>query len=152
MSEKIWKKNKLLEARYCISHVELSFVWFRCLQAPTLRRMSEKQSFINQSPFFGNWSKKMKKLLSLCLERDIVACDSYLGKQGEQADRIFFIIKWVSQNHQVSITEVSRKKTPKSVFWKGTSQNNNRSNHSCLSISVVFPEENHGPWKQIFLL
>lgn len=34
----------------------------------------------------------MKKLLSLCLERDIIPYDSYLGKQGETADRIFFII------------------------------------------------------------
>ena len=35
---------------------------------------------------------KMKKLLSLCLERDIIPYDSYLGKQGEVADRIYFII------------------------------------------------------------
>ena len=68
-------------------------VLFRCLQAPALRKMAEKQSFIDQSPFFGNWSIKMKKLLSLCLEREIVHYDSFLGKQGEQAEKIYFIIK-----------------------------------------------------------
>lgn len=69
------------------------FVFLRCLQAPTLRKLSEKQNFINSSPFFGNWSPKMKKLLSLCLERDIIPYDSYLGKQGEVADKMFFIIR-----------------------------------------------------------
>lgn len=63
------------------------------MQASALRKMAEKQNFINKSPFFGNWAPKMKKLLSLCLERDIIPFDSYLGKQGEIADRIYFIIR-----------------------------------------------------------
>lgn len=69
-------------------------LYARCLQAPTLRKLAEKRNFINNSPFFGNWSPKMKKLLSLCLERDIIPYDSYLGKQGEQADRMYFIIRF----------------------------------------------------------
>jgi hypothetical protein len=68
-------------------------LYARCLQAPTQRKLNEKQNFINKSPFFGNWAPKMKKLLSLCLERDIIPYDSYLVKQGEHADKIFFIIK-----------------------------------------------------------
>jgi len=66
----------------------------RCLQAPALRKLAEKQAFIDQSPFFGNWSNKMKKLLCLCLEREIIRYDSFLGKQGELADKIYFIIKY----------------------------------------------------------
>lgn len=58
-----------------------------------IRKLNEKQEFINSSPFFGNWQPKMKKLLSLCLERDILPYDSYLGKQGEPADKIYFIIR-----------------------------------------------------------
>jgi hypothetical protein len=69
-------------------------LYARCLQAPTLRKLAEKQNFINKSPFFGNWAPKMKKLLSLCLERDIIPYDSYLGKQGEQAEKIYFIIRF----------------------------------------------------------
>jgi signal-transduction protein with cAMP-binding, CBS, and nucleotidyltransferase domain len=68
-------------------------LYSRCLHATTLRKLDEKQNFINSSPFFNNWSPKMKKLLSLCLERDIMKHDSYLGKQGEIANRIFFIIR-----------------------------------------------------------
>ena len=68
-------------------------LYSRCLQVPTLRRLQEKQGFINNSQFFGSWTIKMKKLLSLCLERDFVPYDSYLTKQGELADRIFFIKK-----------------------------------------------------------
>jgi hypothetical protein len=67
--------------------------FLRCLQAPTLRKLREKQSFINSSPFFGNWAPKMKKLLSLCLEREIIPYDSYLGKQGEAANKMFFLIR-----------------------------------------------------------
>lgn len=67
-------------------------LYARCLQAPTLRKLEEKKQFINNSPFFGNWAPKMKKLLSLCLERDIIPYDSYLGEQGQPADRIYFII------------------------------------------------------------
>ncbi|RNA18663.1 cAMP-dependent kinase regulatory subunit [Brachionus plicatilis] len=67
-------------------------LYARCLQAPTLRKLEEKKQFINRSPFFGNWAPKMKKLLSLCLERDIIPYDSYLGIQDESADRIYFII------------------------------------------------------------
>jgi hypothetical protein len=36
---------------------------------------------------------KAKKLLSLCLERDIVPSGSFLGKQGETADKIYFMIR-----------------------------------------------------------
>lgn len=68
-------------------------LYARCLQAPAQRKLNEKQKFINNSPFFGNWSPKMKKLLSLCLERDVIPYDSYLGKQGEAADKIYFIIR-----------------------------------------------------------
>lgn len=68
-------------------------LYARCLQATTLRKLAEKRNFINNSPFFGNWAPKMKKLLSLCLERDIVPYDSYLGKQGELAEKMFFIIR-----------------------------------------------------------
>ena len=57
-----------------------------------MRKLNEKQNFINNSPFFGNWAPKMKKLLSLCLERDIFPYDSYLGRQLETSDRIYFII------------------------------------------------------------
>ncbi len=35
----------------------------------------------------------MKKLLSLCLERDIVPYDSYLGRQGELLEKIYFIVR-----------------------------------------------------------
>jgi CRP-like cAMP-binding protein len=61
------------------------------LQAPALRRLNEKHQFINNSPFFGQWSQKMKKLLSLCLERELVPYDSFLSRQGEPADRVYFI-------------------------------------------------------------
>ncbi|CAF0714000.1 unnamed protein product [Brachionus calyciflorus] len=67
-------------------------LYARCLQASTLRKLEEKREFINKSAFFGNWAPKMKKLLSLCLERDIIPYDSYLGLQGEPADKIYFII------------------------------------------------------------
>ena len=68
-------------------------LYAKCLQAPTLRKLEEKQQFINKSPFFSNWAPKMKKLLSLCLERDLVPYDSYLSKQGEPAEKIYFIIR-----------------------------------------------------------
>lgn len=67
-------------------------LYARCLQAPAQRKLNEKQSFINNSQFFGSWPPKMKKLLSLCLERDVIPYDSYLQRQGEAADKIFFMI------------------------------------------------------------
>jgi len=67
-------------------------LYARCLQSPALRKLQEKQDFINNSPFFGTWAPKMKKLLSLCLERDVVPYDSYLHKQGEPADKIYFLV------------------------------------------------------------
>ena len=67
-------------------------LYARSLQAPTLRRLAEKQAFINKSPFFSILSPRMKRLLSSYFERDVVPFESYLGKQGENVDRIYFII------------------------------------------------------------
>ena len=67
-------------------------LYARSLQAPTIRRLVEKQNFINKSPFFSSLTPRMKRLLCSYFERDIVPYESYLGKQGDQVDRIYFII------------------------------------------------------------
>jgi hypothetical protein len=68
-------------------------LYARCLQAPTLRKLEEKQNFINSSPFFGNWAPKMKKLLSLCLDRNLIPYDSFICKQGDSLEKIYFILR-----------------------------------------------------------
>ena len=86
-------------------------LYARCLQAPAQRKLNEKQSFINGSQFFGSWPNKMKKLLSLCLERDVIPYDSFLQRQGEVADKICFVISGeakVSVNPTTHCTQYPR--------------------------------------------
>jgi hypothetical protein len=70
-------------------------LYARSLQAPTLRRLAEKQAFINKSPFFSLLSARMKRLLVSYFERDVIPFESYLGKQGDYVDRIYFIMRYV---------------------------------------------------------
>ena len=69
-------------------------LYARSLQAPTLRRLAEKQAFINKSPFFSLLSARMKRLLVSYFERDVIPFESYLGKQGDYVDRIYFIMRY----------------------------------------------------------
>lgn len=55
------------------------------------KELQDKTEFINRSPLFSSWSARLKRLVSLSLERGRFAYDSVLYKQGAPADAVYFI-------------------------------------------------------------
>ncbi|CAF1575190.1 unnamed protein product [Adineta ricciae] len=66
-------------------------VFNRTLKSVHEKELQEKTEFINRSPLFSSWSARMKRLVSLSLERGRFAYDSVLYKQGAPADAVYFI-------------------------------------------------------------
>ena len=56
--------------------------------------MQEKTEFINRCPLFSSWSARLKRLVSLNLERGRFSYDGILFKQGSRADCVYFIWKY----------------------------------------------------------
>ncbi|CAF0733690.1 unnamed protein product [Didymodactylos carnosus] len=66
-------------------------VFNRTLKSAHEKELQEKTEFINKCPFFSTWNPRMKRLVSLNLERGHFSYDSLLFKQGERADAVYFI-------------------------------------------------------------
>ncbi|CAF1203073.1 unnamed protein product, partial [Adineta ricciae] len=66
-------------------------VFSRTLKAAHERELQEKTEFINRCPLFSSWSPRLKRLVSLSLERGRFSYDSILYKQGSRADAVYFI-------------------------------------------------------------
>jgi hypothetical protein len=67
------------------------FVNKRTLKAAHEKELQEKTEFINRCPLFSSWSARLKRLVSLNLERGRFSYDSVLYKQGTRADAVYFI-------------------------------------------------------------
>jgi len=63
----------------------------RTLKAAHEKELQEKTEFINRCPLFSSWSPRLKRLVSLSIERDRFSYDSVLYKQGVRADAVYFI-------------------------------------------------------------
>ena len=59
------------------------------------KEFEDKSNFIANNPFFCNWAPKYKKQLAMALEKDVIAYDGVLTKQGEPLAAIYFILKSV---------------------------------------------------------
>ncbi|CAF0882557.1 unnamed protein product [Rotaria sordida] len=66
-------------------------VFSRTLKAAHEKELQEKTEFINRCPLFSSWSPRLKRLVSLSLERGRFSYDSVLYKQGTRADAVYFI-------------------------------------------------------------
>ncbi|CAF2902090.1 unnamed protein product [Rotaria sp. Silwood2] len=66
-------------------------VFNRTLKAAHEKELQEKTEFINRCPLFSTWSPRLKRLVSLSLERGRFSYDSMLYKQGTRADAVYFI-------------------------------------------------------------
>ncbi|CAF3383316.1 unnamed protein product [Rotaria sp. Silwood1] len=66
-------------------------VFSRTLKSAHEKELQEKTEFINRCPLFSSWSARLKRLVSLSLERGRFAYDSVLYKQGTFADAVYFI-------------------------------------------------------------
>ncbi|CAF0826170.1 unnamed protein product [Rotaria sp. Silwood1] len=66
-------------------------VFNRTLKAAHEKELQEKTEFINRCPLFSSWSPRLKRLVSLSLERGRFSYDSALYKQGARADAVYFI-------------------------------------------------------------
>ncbi|UJR21571.1 hypothetical protein I4U23_024654 [Adineta vaga] len=66
-------------------------VFNRTLKSAHEKELQDKTEFINRSPLFSSWSARLKRLVSLSLERGRFAYDSALYKQGTPADAVYFI-------------------------------------------------------------
>ncbi|CAF0873630.1 unnamed protein product [Adineta steineri] len=66
-------------------------VFSRTLKAAHEKELQEKMEFINRCPLFSSWSARLKRLVSLSLERGRYSYDSVLYKQGLRADAVYFI-------------------------------------------------------------
>ncbi|CAF3379761.1 unnamed protein product [Rotaria socialis] len=66
-------------------------VFSRTLKSAHEKELQEKTEFINRCPLFSSWSARLKRLVSLSLERGRFAYDSMLYKQGTYADAVYFI-------------------------------------------------------------
>jgi hypothetical protein len=73
--------------------VILFFEKNRTLKSAHEKELQEKTEFINRSPLFSLWPPRLKRLVSLSLERTRYAYDSVLYKQGAPADAVYFIWK-----------------------------------------------------------
>jgi len=69
----------------------LVFFFVRTLKSAHEKELQEKTEFINRCPLFSSWSARLKRLVSLSLERGRFAYDSMLYKQGTLADAVYFI-------------------------------------------------------------
>ncbi len=63
----------------------------RTLKSAHEKELQEKTEFINRCPLFSSWSARLKRLVSLSLERGRFSYDSMLYKQGTIADAVYFI-------------------------------------------------------------
>ena len=59
------------------------------------KEFEDKSNFIANNPFFCNWAPKYKKQLAMALEKDVIAYDGVMTKQGEPLAAIYFILKSV---------------------------------------------------------
>lgn len=77
------------------TNVEIDFFYliWRTLEAAHVKELQEKNDFINRCPLFCTWPERIKRLVSLNLERERYAYDSVLYRQGARADAIYFIWK-----------------------------------------------------------
>ncbi|CAF1355657.1 unnamed protein product [Rotaria magnacalcarata] len=66
-------------------------VFSRTLKAAHEKELQEKTDFINRCPLFSSWAPRLKRLVSLSLERGRFSYDSALYKQGTRADAVYFI-------------------------------------------------------------
>lgn len=66
-------------------------VFSRTLKAAHERELQEKTDFINHCPLFSSWSPRLKRLVSLNIERGRFSYDNVLYKQGSKADAVYFI-------------------------------------------------------------
>ncbi|CAF1332490.1 unnamed protein product [Adineta steineri] len=66
-------------------------VFSRTLKSAHEKELQEKTDFINRSPLFSSWSPRLKRLVSLSLERGRFAYDSVLYRQGAPAHAVYFI-------------------------------------------------------------
>ena len=72
-------------------------VFNRTLKSAHEKELQEKTEFINRCPFFSSWSPRLKRLVSLSLERGRFSYDSVLYKQGSPADAVYFIWRFSMQ-------------------------------------------------------
>ncbi|CAF4127721.1 unnamed protein product [Rotaria sp. Silwood2] len=66
-------------------------VFSRTLKSAHEKELQEKTEFINRCPLFSSWSARLKRLVSLSLERGRFAYDTMLYRQGTLADAVYFI-------------------------------------------------------------
>ncbi|CAF0903653.1 unnamed protein product [Didymodactylos carnosus] len=66
-------------------------VFNRTLKWAHEKELQEKTEFINKCPMFSTWNPRMKRLVSLNLERGRFSFDALLFKQGERANAVYFI-------------------------------------------------------------
>ena len=83
-----WKKHT---RSLTVLDIEISLLYHSTLKSAHEKELQEKTDFINRSPFFATWSARLKRLVSLSLERGRFAYDSILYKQGSPADAVYFI-------------------------------------------------------------
>jgi hypothetical protein len=72
--------------------IQLRFV-SSTLKTAHEKELQEKTEFINRCPLFSSWSARLKRLVSLNLERGRFSYDNILYKQGARAEAVYVIWK-----------------------------------------------------------
>lgn len=57
------------------------------------QEFEEKTNFITGTPLFSNWAPKYRKQLAMAMYKETFPYESWLVKQGENVDNIYFIIR-----------------------------------------------------------
>ena len=67
----------------------------RSVSKVVAKLFQEKVDFVESLYMFADWSQKWKKAVAVSLKKETISFDSPLIKQGDPADKLFFILRSV---------------------------------------------------------